>query len=396
MQLRSRRDAMNPSPTTATARGGATSLRRVVGRDDADVEECIVDFSNASLYLAGLQTVFSIVMCAFVSVLSCWIVPGSGVSAVRTLALCVATGSLLMLKPLRVGRSHGIKIVFASLQPAVPIYLLALVVEQLVHTCTSDTSNAPSWRRVVFHSMILVMLVSGLMRSRHPLKDTDSPFLLTATALLVIAIMPPPAVALVGPLCQSVTLWEAADRLVRAFAFAIVYCVHVYALTATSNLTKSETMICVSRSASASLWTLGANVFWLPVAIVQSGVVILARIRIEQKPEYVQVADASDDELARIEMGDHVPQQPPPPTPQQPPPVDVIAQQRELLAQPTAVALAEPGAEPSPSETELPFNFGPRHFREIGNNEPAAATAATIQSGPMTQERMAAIAASLE
>jgi len=386
MQLRSRRDTMNPSHTTATARGASTSLRRIVGRDDVDTEDSsLVDFSNASLYLAGLQTVFSIVMCAFVSVLSCWIVPGPGVSAVRTLALCVATGSLLMLKPLRVGRSHGIKIVFASLQPAVPIYLLALVVEQLVHTCTSDTSNAHSWRRVVFHSMILVMIVSGIMRSRQPLKDTDSPFLLTATALLVIAIMPPPAIALVGPLCQSVTMWEAADRLVRAFAFAIVYCVHVYALTSNINLTKSETMICVSRSASASLWTLGANVFWLPVAIFQSAVVILARIHIEQKPAYVQVADASDDELARVEMGEQVPQQQPH--------IDVIAQQIELLAQPTAIAMAEPThMQTSPIEAETP-SFGPMVFREIGGNEPAAATAA---SGQMTQERMAEIAARIE
>jgi hypothetical protein len=389
MEMR-RRDAMNPSPTTATARGGSTSLRRVVGRDDADTEDsCIVDFANASLYLAGLQTVFSIVTCAFVSVLSCWIVPGSGVSAVRTLAVCVAAGCLLMLKPLRVGRSHGIKIVFASLQPAVPIYLLALVVEQLVHTCTSDTSNAPSWRRVVLHRMILVMVVAGMMRSRHPLKDTDSPFLLTSTALLVIAIMPPPAVALVGPLCQSVTLWEAADRLVRAFAFAILYCVHVYALTATTNLTKSETMICVSRSASASLWTLGAHVFWLPLAILQSGIVILARIRIEQKPEYSPVADTSDDELARLEMGE----QPPPPPPPPPQSIDVIAQQRELLAQPTAIALAEPAAEP---ET-LPPSFGPISFREIGGHEPSAATAATMSNGiPMTAERMAEIASRIE
>lgn len=388
---------MNPSPTTATARGGSTSLRRVVGRDDADTEDnSIVDFANASLYLAGLQTVFSIVTCAFVSVLSCWIVPGSGVSAVRTLAVCVAAGSLLMLKPLRVGRSHGIKIVFASLQPAVPIYLLALVVEQLVHTCTSDTSNAPSWRRVVFHSMILVMVISGMMRSRQPLKDTDSPFLLTSTALLVIAIMPPPAVALVGPLCQSVTLWEAADRLIRAFAFAILYCVHVYALTATTNLTKSETMICVSRSASASLWTLGAHVFWLPLAILQSGIVILARIRIEQKPEYSPVADTSDDELARVEMGDHVMQQPPPPPPQS---IDVIEQQRELLAQPTAIALAEPVAMlPSPSEPEtMPPSFGPISFREIGGHEPSAATAVTMSNGmPMTAERMAEIASRIE
>ena len=50
---------------------------------------------------------------------------------------------------------------------------------------------------------------------------------------MVIAIMPPPAVALVGPLCQSVDLWEAADRIVRAFCFGMLYSVTVYASTRT-------------------------------------------------------------------------------------------------------------------------------------------------------------------
>ena len=45
--------------------------------------------------------------------------------------------------------------------------------------------------------------------------------------------MPPPAVALVGPLCQSVDLWEAADRIVRAFCFGMLYSVTVYASTRT-------------------------------------------------------------------------------------------------------------------------------------------------------------------
>ena len=88
----------------------------------ADGEDTVVDFSNASLYLSGLQTVFALVCVACVSVLSCWIVPEGGVSAVRTLALCTATGALLMRSPLRVGRAHGVNVIFSSLQPAVPIH----------------------------------------------------------------------------------------------------------------------------------------------------------------------------------------------------------------------------------------------------------------------------------
>lgn len=46
-----------------------------------------------------------------VSVLSCWLSFSGGVSAVRTLALCCATGSALMYRPLRFGRAHGVSVV---------------------------------------------------------------------------------------------------------------------------------------------------------------------------------------------------------------------------------------------------------------------------------------------
>ena len=88
-----------------------------------DAEDTMVDFSNVSLYLSGLQTVFAVVTVACVSVLSWWIVPEGGVSAVRTLALCSAAGAALMHQPLRFGRAHGVTVVFASLQLAVPLHL---------------------------------------------------------------------------------------------------------------------------------------------------------------------------------------------------------------------------------------------------------------------------------
>ena len=132
-----------------------------VGAVQHDAEDAMVDFANASLYLTAMQTITAVVCTAVVSVLACWLVPEGGVSAVRTLALCAATGALLMRKPLRVGRAHGVAVVFSALQPALPLYLLSLVVEQLVHTCSVETTSAPSWRRVVFHGMILAMTASG-------------------------------------------------------------------------------------------------------------------------------------------------------------------------------------------------------------------------------------------
>ena len=149
-----------------------------------DAEDAVIDFSSAGLYVAGIQTVFAVVSVAVVSVLACWIAPENGVSAVRTLALCSATGAALMRAPLRIGRTHGVNVVFSSLQPAIVLYLMALVVEQLIHTCSIETQTAPSWRKVVFHAMTIVMTAAGVMRARAPMSDTDLPFLATASALL--------------------------------------------------------------------------------------------------------------------------------------------------------------------------------------------------------------------
>jgi hypothetical protein len=278
-----------------------------------DAEDTVVDFSNASLYVAGIQTVFSICACACVSVLSCWLAPVGGVSAVRTLALCSATGAALMYRPLRLGPAHGVTAVFASLQLAVPLYLITLIVAQLVHTCTSDPSHAPSWRHVIFHAAVSAMICSGFMRARAPLAETDRPFVLTLSALLIIAIMPPPAVALVGPLCEAVTLWDAADRLVRAFVFATLYCVNVYASTSASRSRTSDTSVIFFRSASASIWVAGALVWWLPLATAQAAIVIHSRVSHnpgaddENGKDYRRVnSTASTDDEEDAEMGHKV------------------------------------------------------------------------------------------
>ena len=293
-----------------------------------DPEDTIVDFSNAALYVAGLQTVFAIVACASVSVLSCWLSFSGGVSAVRTLALCSATGAALMYQPLRFGPAHGVTVVFASLQLAVPLYLGALVVAQLIHTCTSDPSHAPSWRHVVFHAAVVGMICSGFMRARAPLAETDRPFILTLCALLLIAIMPPPAVALVGPLCESVSIWEAADRVVRAFVFGMLYCVNVYALTSTTSARTSDTSVIFFRSASASLWVAGALIWWLPLAAAQVAIVIHARASnnpagiVDVKTNYKKLESATSTDDEDPEVGQLTPKLD-----------DPVAEQERLLKQ---------------------------------------------------------------
>ena len=396
----------------------------------ADCEDTMVDFSNASLYLSGMQTVFAVVAVACVSVLSCWIVPEGGVSAVRTLALCTATGALLMRTPLRVGRAHGVNVVFSSLQPAIPVYILSLTVEQLVHTCATETQHSPSWRRVVFHGMILVMCGAGILRARHPMRDTDIPFLVTAGALLTIAVLPPPSVALMGPLCQPVSGWEAAERCLRALVFAMLYCIHVYSSIASSSPTRTESLVVITRSAAAALWTMGAHVFWLPASIIQAIVVITARIRLGNEVAYQVVTDrplsaVSDDEelgvknAADLEDPEHVNNGVRAPVPED----DPVEHQRMLLAEshhgrggvtdalfarvmppPTSdrrspVAVSE---EDAPTETMGREAFGPLRFREVQAELPHVAPSATVQSGgglraeDMTAERMRDIVNALE
>lgn len=303
-----------------------------------DHEDSVVDFNDASLYLPLAQTVFSICACAVVSVLSCWLAPNGAVSAVRTLALCSATGGLLMRKPIRLGKAHGITVVFAALQLAIPLYLGTLVVAQLIHTCTSDTMPAPSWRHVVFHGAVLAMVFSGFLRARAPLEDTDRPFIITVIALLVIAMTPPPAVALVGPLCESVSIWEASDRIVRAFCFAMLYCVTVYASTRTQCTKYSYTPTVFFRSASASIWVSGAMLWWLPLAAAQCAIIMHARAVHNSSPvtkEYkkLETSSSTDDEDLEASLGDLEPKL-----------ADPVAEQARLLNEKPIYAEEPPSA----------------------------------------------------
>jgi hypothetical protein len=278
----------SPSPSPPTA-------------PKADADDRIVDFSNASIYVPLMQAVFATCTSAAVSVLAVWVMPPSAVSAVRTLACCAATGGMLMYTPLRVGRAHGVRFLFSSLQPLIVVYLSGLVVEQLLHTCTSDPSTPPSVRVVVFHFSILAMAISGFMRAYAPLEEVDLPFIVTLIAVFVVAVFPPPAVALTGPLCQSVTLWAAAERMVRAFAFSVSYCITVYCCTRSQKTTSSSlasTAIVVSRSTAATIWILGCHPYWIILAVSQNALIVYQRVKTQRSTTcgYSSLQTTDDDE----------------------------------------------------------------------------------------------------
>lgn len=248
------------------------------GHLDIDTDDSIVDFKNASLYIVGLQVLVSLLACATTSILACWLLPPQAVSAVRTVTLTSIVGILCIRKPLRLGNVHGLQLVFNALRPSVGVYILCLILEQLVHGCANDPTVTPNWRRVVFQAAIIAMLTSGFMRARAPLAMTDVPFLITALSMLVVAMLPPPAVAMAGPLCEPVSLFGAAERMVRALCFACVYIVFVYC-SAPPTAASSDIMVCLCRASAASVWTLGAALPLLTFSLPQCAVAIWARLK---------------------------------------------------------------------------------------------------------------------
>lgn len=240
-----------------------------------DCDEKTIDFSAAGLYLPAAQTIFATTLSACVSVLACWLIPSGAISAVRTLALTTTTGLLVIRRPVRIGQTRGVNTIFSALRPCCLIYVACLVIEQLIHTCISEESTFEHgfWKRIIFHANMTIMTLAAFMRSKNPRAESDLPFLISSTALLVIAIFPPPALALSGPLCSAPTLVNAAERVVRAFLFSCVYVVLVYSAAPISN-NLPDTIVCIARSAAASAWVLGAVSYSLPLALLQICIIL--------------------------------------------------------------------------------------------------------------------------
>jgi hypothetical protein len=243
-------------------------------------DEKSIDFSSVGLYLAGLQVCFAIVCCGCVSVLCCWLLPPNAISAVRTLAITSFVGLLLIRKPLRVGRVRGVCTMFNALRPAVCVYVLALVLEQLVHTCVMPAlgnEKHGTLRHVVYHVISVFLIMSGFIRAKNPRSESDMPFLVAILCLMATALLPPPAIAASGPLCEPTSLLGAGERVLRALLFSAVYVVLVYAAAPSQNVS-NELFICVARATAASIWVLSATSWALPLAPIQAGIVLFSRL----------------------------------------------------------------------------------------------------------------------
>lgn len=244
-----------------------------------------VDFSSVGLYLVGLQVCFVTIVCAALTVVSCWMLPPTSVSAVRTLAITVIAALVLLYKPLRVGRVRGVHMIFNALRPCVAIYISCVVVEQLVHACTTASVGAPRGDSIgadsattaslaTYYTACVSTTLSGLARARLPRSESDIWFLVTLASLLCVAMLPASGKPHAGPLCESVRALEATERVIRASFFSFVYSAFVYAAAPLRHAT-NEIFVCVARAAAASVWIVLVPVYMLLLVPVQV-VLILA------------------------------------------------------------------------------------------------------------------------
>lgn len=286
---------MSIRPMKKSLRTFSTDLHSEFLDEEAAVpdasKQSIIDFNSAGLYIGGLQTVAAVVVAACVSILSCWLLPISIVSGVRTLVATSILSFLVVYKAIRIGKVRGVSMLFAALRPCVFIYLLALTVEELGHgTCKGDEEDVHSTaRRIVYHVATVVMLVAAFMRAHSPRNESDLSFCMTIICLSVIAVLPMPSSSSHGPLSQSPrTLIDAGERILRAVLFSFTYSMHVYASAPTRNV-GSELIVCVGRAAAASVWILSVSPILLIAFPFQSTLCILMSISASKAHEYETV-----------------------------------------------------------------------------------------------------------
>ena len=238
-------------------------------------DEKVIDFHAAGLYLPAVQVILSVVMSSTASVVCCWVTSPRQTCAVRTLAVTSFCGMLFVRRPLRVAHAKGVNTIFTALRMAVFIYIFALTIEQILHSCSPEDTNGDYdlVRRLVYHISMASAMVAGFIRSRAPRSEHDGAFWMSVVALIVISIVPPPAIPGTGPLCAAATLFAAGERLLRAFLFASIYCTLVYCSAPISN-NLADQLVCIARAMAASIWALGIHVLGLVFAPIQIFVLV--------------------------------------------------------------------------------------------------------------------------
>ena len=283
-----------PLPTNPLMYDEDMSRRRVTASSDEDYHAedpqsdysamdqdapCAVDFGSVALYVPGLQVTLALVACCAATILTSLASTLLAVSAVRTATLSALVGFAIMFRPIRLAYARGIDLMFDALRPALAVYMMALIFEQLVHSCgPPHVGEALSARHWIFHSCSVLMGLAGFAQAIHPRAHDDYPFIVVALSLTVISILTPPPWPGEGPLCEPPTTAGAIERLVRALFFGGAYCSMAYASAPVKHSVK-EVALCAIKATAGSIWILCIHRYLMWGAIVQTGVVLWARMR---------------------------------------------------------------------------------------------------------------------
>jgi len=245
-----------------------------------------VDFGSVALYIAGMQTTLAIVLCCLTSVLASFISVVVSVSAVRTATLSALVGMLFVVRPLRIAHVRGLDVMFDALRPAIGVYVLAIVLEQLMHSCTHVPSAVDlldgaggDVRHALYHVLTAAMALSGFLQGWTPRAHSDYPHVAVGVSLVCIAsFAPPPVRPGEGPLCEPPSTPVAVERIFRALLFGLAYCALAYASEPRRHSVR-EVILCAVRATSGSVWILCVHKYVMWLAVPQLMLVTWSRVR---------------------------------------------------------------------------------------------------------------------
>lgn len=269
--------------------GGKTSETGHVGASfhnpEMDRSDAHVDFANIALYIPAIQLLATLLAAASCLLLCGWVLQGDG-CAVRSASLCFLVCAIGLWRKVKMHYARGADNVFDALRPAAIVWLTSIVAEHLVGACAQPGAGTgvpveahySFPKNAIFHLCMLAMMISGLVRAWSPDSENDYPFGVSAIALLMIALVPPPVHPTDrGPLCATESGYEVGERYLRTVMFAVTYTCFVYAAPPLRH-GAGDVMLCFCRAAASSIWTLGCIPHLLIVAPVQCAVIIWLRM----------------------------------------------------------------------------------------------------------------------
>lgn len=261
--------------------------------DDPPFDNNIPDFGSVALYIPAIQVIGSTVLCCATVLLSGWTLPHNAVSSIRSVSLCLAVAAATVKRPARIGNARGMDSIFNTIRPAVLVYIAALVVEQLAHSCVTQGLSMAQFRMWLFQCCMVVIMAAGFVRAWYPQHENDAPFVTSILALAVAALLPPSPNDVGGPLCAASTGMQAIERISRALLFSSTYCTLAFAAHPRRSALSDVTIVSI-RAAAGSIWVLGISAYFLPLVPVQTLLVLFSRIMRKDNYGYTESIHCED------------------------------------------------------------------------------------------------------